>query len=66
MTYDYAIENRDIAKIDKLNALTNIQTYWDDVRKLTRNVTSDHSIKRWQCLADARYTELCNLYEIDR
>lgn len=66
MTYDYVMENRDIAKIDKLNALTNIQTYWDDVRKLTRNVTSDHSIKRWKCLADARYTELCNLYRIVR
>lgn len=66
MTYDYAMESRDIAKIDKLNALTNIQTYWDDVRKLTRNVKSDHSIKRWQCLADARYTELCNLHGIVR
>lgn len=58
MTYAYAIEKRDISKIDKLNKLNNIETYWDDVRKLTRNITSDHSIKRWQCLADARFNEL--------
>lgn len=58
MTYDYALEKRDISKIDKLNRLTNVDTYWDDVRKLTKSVTSDHSIKRWQCLADVRYMEL--------
>ena len=58
MDYSYAIEQRDISKIDKLNKLYDINTYWDDVRKLTRNITSDHSIKRWQILAEARYREL--------
>lgn len=58
MDYSWAMENRDIAKIDKLNKLTNPNTFWDDIRKLTRNVTSDHSIKRWQILAEARYREL--------
>ena len=53
--FDYAMEVRDYAKIEKLNALTNPETFWDDVRKLTKNVTSDHSIGRWQCLAEARY-----------
>lgn len=61
MTYEYAIENRDINKIDKLNKLTNINTFWNDVRKLTRNVNSDHGISRWQCLADVRYNELCSM-----
>lgn len=54
----WAIEQRDIAKINKLNKLKNKDTFWDDVRKLTKKVTSDHSIGRWQCLAEARYREL--------
>ena len=58
MEYDRAIEKRDYAKIDKLNRLINVDTFYDDVRKLTRNITSDHSIKRWQCLADYRYKEI--------
>jgi hypothetical protein len=58
MNHLSAIEKRDYSKIDKLNALTNKDTFWDDVRKLTKNVTSDHSIKRWQCLADQRWQEL--------
>jgi hypothetical protein len=58
MNYLSAIEKRDYSKIDKLNNLTNKETFWDDVRKLTKNVTSDHAIKRWQCLADQRWGEL--------
>lgn len=58
MTYDYAIEKRDIQKIDKLNKLYNLKTYWDDVRKLTKNVTSTHMIHRWQCLAEVRFEEV--------
>lgn len=59
MTYKYnTLENRDCSKIDKLNKLTNKETFWDDVRKLTRNVTSDHSIHRWQCLAEKRFNEI--------
>lgn len=58
MNYSYALEKRDISRINKLNALTNVNTFYDDVRKITRNVKSDHVIKRWQCLADARFSEL--------
>lgn len=54
----YVMERNDIKKIDKLNQLTNKETFWDDVRKLTKNVTSDHSIQHWQCLAEVRYNEL--------
>lgn len=55
--YSRAIENRDFAKIDKLYAILNDETttkdnYWDKVRKLTKRVTSDHSLSRWQCLAE--------------
>ena len=52
---DYAMERQDYAKIKKLNGLTNVDTFWDDVRKLTKQVHSDHSIGRWQILAEARY-----------
>ena len=58
MNYSIAIEKRDYSKIDKLNTLTNKETFWNDVRKFTKYVTSDHSIKRWQCLAEQRYEEL--------
>lgn len=44
MTYKYAFEKRDISRIDKLNKLTNTNTFWEDVRKLCRGVTSDHAI----------------------
>lgn len=52
------MEVRDYSRIDKLNKLTNKETFWDDVRKLTKRVTSDHSIGRWQCLAEMRWNEL--------
>lgn len=38
MNYSYALEKRDISRINKLNALTNANTFYDDVRKITRNV----------------------------
>lgn len=62
MTYEYAIEKRDISKIDKLNKIYNLENYWNEVRKLTNNITSDHSIKRWQCLADVRFKELQQIW----
>ena len=31
---------------------TNKNNYYDRIRKLTKRVTSDHSIGRWQCLAE--------------
>ena len=54
----YACERADYAKIKKLRSLKNIDTFWDDVRKFTRRVYSDHSLSRWLCLAEARYGEL--------
>ena len=48
-------------RIDKLNALTNKETFWDDVRKLTKNVHSDHVIHSWEFLSEKRYNELCGI-----
>ena len=58
MKYNMAMEVRDLARIDKLNQLSNPDTFWDDVRRLTRRVCSDHAIRHWQCLAECRYAEL--------
>ena len=52
------IEYHDISRIKKLNTLNNIYTFWNDVRKLTRYITSDHSIRRWEVLSEMRYIEL--------
>jgi len=57
--YDNVVELSDIKKIDKLNELKNWRTFHDDVRRLTKRVYSDHSIRRWACLSEIRYNELC-------
>ena len=56
--YEWAMEKQDYGRIEKLERLTNTDTFWDDVRNLTRNIKSDHAIKRWQILAEGRYREL--------
>ena len=58
--YDFVMERNDYKRIEKLLTLNNPETYWDDVRKFTRNVTSDHSIRHWQGLAELRYNQLVN------
>ncbi len=55
--YSMAMEKLDITRINKIYAIledetTSKENYWDRVRKLTKRVTSDHSIGRWQCLAE--------------
>lgn len=64
MDYRYAWTNSDIKRIDKLNALTNPDTFWDNVRKLTKNIHSDHVIGIWQNLAEVRYNELIGKTEV--
>lgn len=56
--YNFIIEQRDVSKIEKLITLTDPETFWDDVRRFTRNVTSDHAIRRWQGLAEIRFDEV--------
>lgn len=58
MTYDYATGKRDISKIDKLNSLKDINTFWNDVMKLYKNVKNEHGIDNWEHLAEVRYNEL--------
>ena len=56
--YSNAIERNDISRIEKLNKLNDAKTFWDDVRKLTKNVRSDHSFRRWEILAEIRLEEI--------
>lgn len=58
MDYKFALSKNDIKIIDRINVLTNAETFWDDVRKLSKNVYSDKSIRRWECLSEMRYKEL--------
>lgn len=58
MTYNNAIENRDFKRIYKLNQLENPKTFWDDVRKITKRIVTDHALGRWQTLAEIRYEEI--------
>ena len=58
MDYKFALSKNDIKIIDRINVLTNAETFWDDVRKLSKNVYSDKSIQRWKCLSEMRYKEL--------
>lgn len=58
MMSEYVMEKHDYSRIKKLEGLHNVDTFWDDVRRLTKNVTSDHSLSRWQILAEVRYGEL--------
>ena len=43
---------------EKLNTLTDVRTFWDDVRKLTAKIRSDKSLSMWQSLAEIRCDEL--------
>ena len=61
MLYDWAIEKHDISRIDKLNTLKNPETFNDDIiNKFTKNIRSDHAIRRWECLSEIRQYELEN------
>jgi len=48
MTRGYAI-------VQKLLTLTNPETFWDDVRRMTKNVKSDHTLGIWLAYAEDRY-----------
>lgn len=65
MEHKYAGTYRDIARIDKLNELTNTDTFWEDIEKITKNLTSVTAINSWVMLAEIRYKELVGEENID-
>lgn len=64
---DYALawNKSDEKIISKLNNLTNADTFWDDVRKLTKNIHSDRILRSWEVLSEKRYNELCGIEDVD-
>lgn len=57
-------EKADIARVEKLRSIKSPVGYYDNVRKFTKRVCSDHSIHRWQHLAEIREKEIENGYMI--
>ena len=65
MTYRFATEKHDFARIDKLNALTDPATFYDDVRRLLgKRHLSCHVLNQWERLAELRYMEIGGKYVI--
>ena len=58
MTYEHALTKWDHAKIDKLNKLTNTETFWEDVYQLRKRVTKKYTLHCWGRLAKIRWKEL--------
>lgn len=55
--YKRCIENADFSKVDKIvdgikAGKINKANLFDEVKRLTKRVTSDHSLERWQCLTE--------------
>ena len=69
MRYDYlykdfkGMDGYDLKKMDKIvnglnDGLISKENFWDSIRWLCKNVKSEHSIKRWQCIADYVYERI--------
>ena len=56
--YGYVMGKASLKIIEKLLTLTDVSTFWDDVRRFTKNIHSDHNISMWQNYAEMRYEEL--------
>lgn len=58
MDKDYAITKYECHVIDKLNTLNNPATFFQDVRRFTRQITTDHNIRTWERFSEIRYNEI--------
>lgn len=54
----YVMEKQDYARIKKLRTLHNIDTIYEDAKRFTSRVRSDHSLSRLAILIEARRGEL--------
>ena len=63
MDKSYAITKYECHVIDKLNSLNNPATFFQDVRRFTRQITTDHNIKTWERFSEIRYNEIINAQE---
>lgn len=58
MEYKHAGTYTDMKRIDKLNKMTNPETFWYEIDKITENLVSLTAINSWKMLAEIRYKEL--------
>jgi hypothetical protein len=58
MNYNIVDTKYECHVIDKLNTLNNPVTFFQDVRRFTRQITTDHYINIWQRLSEIRYNEI--------
>lgn len=58
MDYRYASNYTEIKRIDRLNKMTNPETLFSEVNKITKNMVSITAINSWHQLARIRYLEL--------
>ena len=56
--YKYAYNKTEEKIIKKLNSLNNPETFFNDVRRFTRQITTDHNIKTWERFSEIRYNEI--------
>lgn len=52
------LNKKESAIAEKLNSLSDKETFWDDVRKFTAKVHSDAVLHVWEWLSDRRYAEI--------
>ena len=58
MEKDYAITKYECHVIDKLNSLNNTETFFNDVRRFTKNIHNDRLINIWECFSEIRFNEI--------
>lgn len=56
--YRYAYNKTEAKIIEKLNSLHNPETFFNDVRRFTKNIHTDRLINIWECFSDIRYAEI--------
>lgn len=60
MDRSIALGQQDFSRIEKLNAITEPEKFWDKFNDYISNVKTDAGLTRWKRLGNARYHELTN------
>lgn len=56
--YKYAYNKTEAKIIEKLNMLNNPETFFNDVRRFTKNIHTNRLINIWECFSEIRYNEI--------
>lgn len=58
MTIKTSMTKREKSIAEKLNKLTDINTFWNDVRNMTMKVTTTAACRDWEFMSEQRYAEI--------